>query len=620
MNKTNAMNKPIITILLLLACLQMGFAGPVTPDQAQRVAESFFTTQPLTRASGSANVRLAWRLSDEKTETDLLYAFDNGSSGGYVIVAGDDAASPVLGFSLSGSFPAQDMPEAMKDLLDYYGNVLRMAREKNWVATSSGDLFNPEQIVRLKTAWWSQGDPYNRYCPVIDGERCVTGCTATAIGIIMNYHRWPERGSGDLPSYSYKYNGVDNTVEGHSLGHSYDWEAMNREEGRDDDQIARLLYDIGVMVKMSYTTSASAASTSYVKRLSEYFSYDKDIRGYSRRSLADAQWEQMIRNEIDARRPVLFSGFRPDGGHAMVIDGYSGRYFGINFGWGGGYGARDGYSNPNKDGHWFLLTPIEGHEQDLAYYNGAQDIYCNIKPDEGSPAPDWFATASVQENLGLPYDFSLGQEFFVCQQIRTDNAVQCEYVLLDQAGNVKEQISEPFVLDRFYYRTPCVINKQPAKGDRIVPVFLVDGNRMIPNHNRFGEFRFQDASPRKEVQIGFVTENGDGYEFLVNSIRSGDLYDDLRDLKDYLYFRCYKDFVWELLKTASGTTETIWASDDRAYVTYEDFVQDSETSFRCMSRFQEDICYHLIHLDPGDYILRIKNPLTGESIALNLTI
>ena len=52
---------------------------------------------------------------------------------------------------------------------------------------------------------------------------------------------------------------------------------MNRQEGRDDDQIARLLYDVGVMVEMSYTPGASGAGTSFVKRLSQYFGYDKGI-------------------------------------------------------------------------------------------------------------------------------------------------------------------------------------------------------------------------------------------------------------------------------------------------------------------------------------------------------
>ena len=616
MNKTNVMNKPIITIFLLLACLQAAFAGPVTPDRAQRVAESFFATQPQTRASGPARTRLAWRLTDGRSQSDLLYAFDNESAGGYVLVAGEEAAAPVLGYSLSGSFPTQDMPEAMRDLLDYYANVLRMARERKWVATKTSDNLISSQFVRLETAWWSQGDPYNRYCPVIDGKRCVTGCTATAIGIIMNYHRWPERGSGDLPSYSYNYNGVSNTVPGHSLGHSYDWEAMNRPEGRDDDQIARLLYDIGVMVEMSYTPGASGAGTSYVKRLSQYFGYDKDIRGYYREYTTDAEWEQVIRNEIDAKRPVLFSGFLPDSGHAMVIDGYSGRYFGINFGWGGGYGAREGYSNPNKDGHWFLLTPVEGHEKDLVYFNNWQDIYCNIKPDAGGE-PDWFSSTTVSGNLGLPYDFSVGHEFVLSQYIRYDREdVECAYVLFDQAGNVKEQISEPFTSGYFREQT-CVISKQPRQGDWIAPAFIVDGKYRIPIHNRFAEFRFRNDSPQKDVKVGFVTENAD--EFLTASIRNSSEAE-LKNLKDYLYFRCYKDFTWDLLKADNGSSETVWASNERTTSYHDYYIEDEEGHFRCMSLFQEDVCYHLIHLDPGDYILRVRNPLTGESVTLNLTI
>lgn len=620
MNRANVMNKSIITIFLLLACLQSGYAGPVTQDQAQRVAENFFATQPQTRASGSNNVRLAWRLSDEKTKTDLLYAFDNDSAGGYVIVAGEDAASPVLGFSLSGSFPAQDMPEAMQDLLQYYGNALRLAREKNWTATSSIRSFNPDQIVRLKTAWWSQGDPYNRYCPVINGKRCVTGCVATAIGIIMNYHRWPERGHGDLPSYSYKYNGVENTVEGHSLGHSYDWEAMNREEGRDDDQIARLLYDIGVMVEMSYTPSASGAVASFVKRLSKYFDYDEDMRDYSRTEKTDAQWEQLIRNEIDAKRPVLYSASSLESGHAMVIDGYSGRYFGINFGWGGGYGAREGYSNPNKDGHWFLLTPVEGHERDMATYYYSQEVIVNIKPDEGGVS-DWTDDAYALGNIGLPYDFTVGREFVISQLLYTSQTAQCEYVLFDEAGNLKERISDPFEVTPYMWRDiSCVISKQPGQGDWIAPVFFVDGNRWIPDHNRFAEFRFQKASPQKEVLVGFFTEKDqDVTDFLMNTVRVGEPI--LRDMQDYLYFCCYKDFTWELLKTEEGSQEKKWGSEDRtSNWPAASNVDDGDNRYRFMTLFREDTCYHLIHLDPGEYILRIKNPLTGEKIEMNLTI
>lgn len=623
MNKANVMNKPILTLLFLLSCLPLALAGPVTPEQAQRVAESFFATQPRTRASGADRVKLAWRLSDKETKADLLYAFDNGAAGGYVIVAGEDAASPVLGFSLSGSFPAQDMPEAMRDLLEYYGNVLRTARERNWVAAQSGVSFNPNTIVRLETAHWSQGDPYNRYCPVINGTRCVTGCVATAIGIIMNYHRWPERGTGDLPSYSYDYEGVSNTVEGHSLGHRYDWEAMNKTDGQDYDQIARLLYDVGVMVEMSYTPNASGAGSSYVMRLSQYFSYDKDIRAYERGVCSDERWEQLIRDEIDAGRPVYFSGFNSMGGHAMVIDGYSGRYFGINFGWGGGYGYKTGYSNPNQDGHWFLMTPIDGHERDIASYNRGQDIYCNIKPDEGGE-PGGISSAQVAGTLGLPYDFAVGQEFSLTQWFHTDMEIQCQYALLGQDGRLKERISDVFTVPAnggwSGKPVPCVIRNAPQKGDRIEVVFEHDGKQWTLQHNRFGEFRFQDGSPRDEVIIGFVTENeaNTAGSFMENALRAG--LGIVSNMSDYLYFRCYKDYVWELLKTEAPFTLTCWASSDGSTNWGDYFVTGGPDRYSCMSLLREDICYQLIHLDPGEYILRVKNPLTGESVTINLTI
>ena len=302
----------------------------------------------------------------------------------------------------------------------------------------------------------------------------------------------------------------------------------------------------------------------------------------------------------------------------MVIDGYSGRYFGINFGWGGGYGSLEGYSNPNQDGHWFLLTPIEGHQTDLAPYYYSQGIVCNIKPDEGGE-PDWFTSAYAAGNLGLPYDFSVGSEFVLSQYFRVDKELDCAYVLFDQAGNIREQISEPF-RPGSYRETTCVISKQPKQGDWIAPVFLTEGKILIPNHNRFAEFRFQKASPQKEVLVGFLTEKEQGLtDFIRNSVRVGEPI--LDEMKDYLYFRCYKDLTWELLKTEGGSLEKKWGSEVYSSIwPAESNVDDGDNRYRFMSRNQEDICYHFIHLDPGEYILRVKNPLTGESITINLTI
>ncbi len=621
------MNKIFFSAAILLFAIPSVYAGPVTKDKAQRKAEAFFASRPDTRASGHS-IKLAWSLHDSGSKPDLLYAFNDEYSGSFVIVSGEDAATPVLGYSSSGLFPDQDMPEAMRSLLEYYGAVISMARERKWSAAASDNSFNPEHAVRLETARWSQGDPYNRYCPVIDGKRCVTGCVATAIGIIMNYHRWPEYGKGNLPSYSYTYNGKTIDIDGISLGHRYDWTAIN--EGSDYDQVARLLHEIGVMTHMRYSPSESSGMIRCVRYLSDYYGYDKDILNYSRSSCMDAQWEFYIRNEIDSGRPVFFSG-NPSNkvGHAMVIDGYCGRYFSINFGWGDiRVTSTDmhhpNYSDPNQDGLWFTLTPVEGHEEDLVYFNTNQDIFCNIKPDEGGK-PDVTSTISMRGNLGLPYDFALGKEFFL--KLQSDRDVRCEYALIDCNGNIKERISAPFTATfNSPQSVPCVIKEQPEEGDWIAPVFMVNGETIIPRHNRFSEFRFKTGSPLKEVQVGFMTQDTDWdleNGLLARYVRSGGP----SFLTDCLYFRCYKDFTWELLKRDGDSTTKEWSSDDYSLFNVSGHNHDTTVvdswpvmKYRCMSLFQEDICYHLIPLDRGDYILRIKNPLTGESVTINLTI
>ena len=316
----------------------------------------------------------------------------------------------------------------------------------------------------------------------------------------------------------------------------------------------------------------------------------------------------------------------------MVIDGYSGRYFRINFG-DNGYSYKRGYSDPNHDGHWYTMTPIEGHERDWTAYYAGQEIYCNIKPDEGGQEPGWYSKVSARGNLGLPHDFAVGKEFVLNLFFQTDKELNLAYGLFDQSGNLKERISDPFKVTysgpNGYHPTSvsCVIHKQPEQGDWIAPFFEHDGRRIIPRHSRFSEFRFS-SNPLKEVSlVGFVTENEIDYEkgFLTVSTRIGYEDDNFRYLKDYFYFHCLKDFTWELLKTGDGSTTKVWGSEDPADSPFTEWYVRDESSdgtakFRCMDLKDENGCYHLIHLTPGDYILRLKNPLTGEKFSINITV
>ena len=61
------------------------------------------------------------------------------------------------------------------------------------LAVLAQDTF--EEGEPLLTSHWHQNAPFNNYCPMGDGGRCVVGCVATAYAQVMNYHQWPPNGS-----------------------------------------------------------------------------------------------------------------------------------------------------------------------------------------------------------------------------------------------------------------------------------------------------------------------------------------------------------------------------------------------------------------------------------------
>ncbi len=82
-----------------------------------------------------------------------------------VIIAGDDAVAPVLGYTSTGAFDANNLPEGLKDLL----KELSSSRLLHWVKTIRQMLLRQEPNLLgeklLNTAKWNQGAPFNKYTP-----------------------------------------------------------------------------------------------------------------------------------------------------------------------------------------------------------------------------------------------------------------------------------------------------------------------------------------------------------------------------------------------------------------------------------------------------------------------
>ena len=374
----------------LLFFVGWAFAGNVTEQQARRVAVAFFQSAPQTRVSES-DLRLVRDSESTLTRSGgaapAYYVFDNAAGGGFVIVSGDDVASPVLGYSFTEEFPEGNLPSNVQGWLDGLREEINAARRdgveaeeavtRAWQETRSGDV-----VVDMQTARWDQGDPYNLLCPMVSGQRTYTGCTATALAIIMRYHQWPERGVGTLPAYNTETFGI--SIPALELGHTYDWANMpldysSSSTTAQEEAVATLMRDCSVLLQSDYGTNATGGTGAYVDEVLktvEYMGYDKAMRCEMRDSYTSGEWYELMQTELDNRRPVLYTGSNDEGGHAFVLDGYTtDNYYSVNWGW-------SGFCNG-----YFLLSALnpdgQGAGGSAGGYNSGQDALVGLKRDEG---------------------------------------------------------------------------------------------------------------------------------------------------------------------------------------------------------------------------------------------
>ena len=340
----------LITTLLL--CLFVGItanASQITEQQALQVAAKYADIDIKSHPQ-------RMKAAGKQQKTAAYYAFNIGDNEGFIIVSGDDSLTELVGYSDSGSFDLDKIPDNMRSWLQSYSDYVKSVQdgESRPTRRELGDVTTV--VVRpFVTTVWNQSEPFNLMAPVDNNVRCVTGCVATAMAQVMKYYEWPERGEG---SHSY----TDSS--GHSLSADfsqsvYDWGNMldeynsyydqnmnivNEYNDVQADAVAKLMLDCGISVDMDYTLYSSGAVTANVATaLEQYFNYTADL--FYRDNMPSEDFMVKLFEELDNRRPILFSGKSLSSGHAFVGDGYdSNNFVHINWGWGG---LSNGFFNVN---------------------------------------------------------------------------------------------------------------------------------------------------------------------------------------------------------------------------------------------------------------------------------
>jgi hypothetical protein len=337
--------KKILMTLSVVLFWGMTFATHVPENEAKTVASRFYQhNHPY--PDGKVTIVSSETFYHQGISTVYSFSF---STGGFILLAADDASVPVLGFSFDNPLSDEEENPAFQAWLEGYSREIfqiishgldNTETLKEWDAIRAGRVLKSTNDVNpLLTTTWDQGCYYNAQCPsdpsaFFSCGHVYVGCVATAMAQVMKYHNFPPQGVGSH-SYTHPAYGVQTANFGNT---TYNWSAMPNNVGSANAAVATISYQAGVAVNMQYDPSGSGAYTTDVPdALMNYFNFQPGIEIAYKNNYANIEdFKSALRADLDQNLPIYYSGYG-SGGHAWVCDGYrmSDGKFHFNWGWSG---------------------------------------------------------------------------------------------------------------------------------------------------------------------------------------------------------------------------------------------------------------------------------------------
>ena len=382
----------ISAFLFLASCV---FAGPISPEKALGIAKTFWNSNTLKQNVQLLPVTIdgpskAPAYNGNVTHDAQYYVFSSDDNKGFVIVSGDDQLTPIVGYSDNAYLG--EMPPALIEWLEEYSNYVDEVRTGTVTPTNTTTKKAGKSIAPMLETSWNQGSPYNNKCPEVSGQKTPTGCTATAMAQIMKFHEWPTTPKADVV-WTNNITGVRETLN--LTCRKYAWNKMlpHYRSGyttEEADAVATLMEDVGKAISSNYALAGTGSSDIYASyALVNIFDYSPEITIVRRSEYTDEEYVSIIRENLEARQPLLYTGHSQSygSGHAFICDGIDGNdLLHIDWGWDGAYNGYFDMTYMSPEG-----TGIGGGD---GRYNVGQTIIANIRP-RTSGEPDTEGTPTV---------------------------------------------------------------------------------------------------------------------------------------------------------------------------------------------------------------------------------
>ena len=322
------MKRTLLFALTVLANSVLASANPITKGQALNIASKYISNPMLSNNTPKTR-------SLKASEQPAYYIFTSSNDDKFVIVSGESKLNEVVAYGDKMSKDESKQSPYFKQFLKDYERVVKAVRSNTIQASTT-----PSQLKRkvepLLTCKWSQYAPFNKYTPVIQGDRTPTGCVATATAQVMYHHKWPKNRPADY---------IASTGDEARMSSTYWWDDMKDTSNkmfssRSQQAVGVLMYDIGKAVRMRYYHKGSDSNLQNACNALRH-NFDYTVRYLVKDVLPANEFLKEVMQELSDGYPVLVVG----GPHAFVYDGYDEQGFiHTNWGWGG---QEDGYFDIN---------------------------------------------------------------------------------------------------------------------------------------------------------------------------------------------------------------------------------------------------------------------------------
>lgn len=443
----------LIVILTQLFFVNTILATEISPSTAKTVAKNFFS-ELVQESQKEIQIKQVFTYQNANNIPVYIVTFEKG---GYVMVSGDDSMEPVIGYALEGEIPTLNQKTDLHPMLQTRLNkTIRHARRvqsnhgriSKWEKLKKSNFVQAREsnaVAPLIQTLWKQGSPYNQNFPTMNGTKTLTGCMPTAVSQIMKYYNHPAQATG---STSYYWERGNEMVDVDFSNVTFNWSAMpntltSASSATAKQEVSNLMYYVAAGIQANFgrdQDGGTDASAIYIEdALGDYFGYDKSsMYAAALAAYTTSEWRNLIKNELDASRPVLYTGQDGNLGHAFVCDGYdftNGEYFHINWGWGG---ILNGY---------FLLNNLD---TDGNVWDDNNLIIVGIQPDAdlvvtppAVPEPVVQKADLVIDNINASnISIEVGGTVTLTSKVKNMGNIQCE-----RSSRVKYYISNDDVLD-----------------------------------------------------------------------------------------------------------------------------------------------------------------------------